>query len=72
MQSRDTRTQADDIARVESLIGKTTPADPTLNTEAKSPSRIELAKTVLTDKPNGFLKALESKGPLKNTSLGMI
>ena len=70
MQSRDTRTQVDDVARAEALVGKITLADPTLNIEANYPSRLDLAKALLTDKPNGFLKALESKGPLKKYLLG--
>ena len=70
MQSRDSRTQADDIARAESLVGKITLADPTLKIDAKYPSRLELAKAILADNPNGFLKALESKGPLKKYLFG--
>ena len=52
MQSRDSRTQADDIARAESLVGKITLADPTLNIETKYPSRLELAKAILADNTN--------------------
>ncbi|GEM_PF-307588 len=76
MQSRDTRILTEDIERAEALVGKFPSLEPSTNpTESfidgvKYPSRLELAKAILKDNPNGFLKTLESKGPLKKYLLG--
>lgn len=70
MQSRDNRIQPDDISRAEALVGKITIAEPGLDSATKYPSRIELAKAVFNDKTNGFLKTLETKGPLKKYIFG--
>ena len=70
MQSRDNRIEPDDISRAEALVGKITIAEPGLDSATKYPSRIELAKAVFNDKTNGFLKTLETKGPLKKYIFG--